>query len=148
LLAPLRYADGNRIVALETRFPEQGRVTPRVTGGDLMDLRGTNRIFEAFSAFRGGEMGVQLREKAEFTGVYLVNSDFFRVFGVTPVYGRLFQDGEAHRTAVVSASFANRNLGGGPAALGKRIHVESWDLEVVGVVAGGLQYPQPTEVWI
>jgi len=148
LLEPPRYADANRIVTFETRFPEQGRAMPRVTGGDLVDLRGANRIFEAFSVFRGGEMGVQLREKAEFTGVYLVNSGFFRVFGVMPVYGRLFQDGEAHRAAVVSASFANRNLGGGAAALGKRIHVESWDLEVVGVVAGGLQYPQPTEVWI
>ena len=76
LLSPLRYPDPDRIVALSTSS------TPRISGGDLMDIRANGRIFDALSYYYGGEMGVQVPGGAEFTGVFFVNPNFFRVFGV------------------------------------------------------------------
>src|SRR5712671_4431377 len=81
LLSPLRYPDADRIVALSTSS------SPRLTGRDLVENRTDGGVFDALSYYYGGEMGVQLPAAAEFTGVFFVNPDFFRVFGVTPLYG-------------------------------------------------------------
>ncbi|MBC7838125.1 MAG: ABC transporter permease, partial [Nitrospiraceae bacterium] len=102
LLQPLGYKDPERIVSIGTKSSDTGRATTRITGGDLVDLRNENALFEAFSSYQGGEVGVQLAGRAEFAGTYFVNGAFFPVFGVKPVAGRLFDDSEAGRTAIIS----------------------------------------------
>src|ERR1700682_5945473 len=92
LLSPLPYPDPDRIVAVSTFFEQTGKTTPRLTGGDLVDIRADGQIFEALSSYNGGEMGIQLMGRAEFVGAYFVNADFFRVFGARPAYGRLFEN--------------------------------------------------------
>jgi|SRR5579864_2299655 len=54
VLKSLRYPDAHRIVAIETRWTDTGRVTPRTTGGDLEDLRRQRETFEAFTYYHGG----------------------------------------------------------------------------------------------
>jgi putative ABC transport system permease protein len=73
LLSPLPYPDPDRIVAVSTYWQQTGKTTNRLTGGDLVDIRADNQIFDALSYYIGGEMGVQLPGRAEFAGVYLVN---------------------------------------------------------------------------
>ena len=148
LLAPLHYPDADRIVSLNTFFRQTGRQAPRLTGGDLVDIRADSRVFEAISYYFGGDLGVQLRDRAEFTGTYFVNADFFRVFGVAPVAGRMFHDDEFERSAVVSLAFARRNFAAGENAVGKTIHVENRAYEIVGVLPAEFQYPAKAEVWI
>src|SRR6202795_1717897 len=82
LLSPLPYPDPDRIVAVSTFFQQTGSITSRLTGGDLVDIRADGQIFDALSYYVGGEMGVQLPGRAEFTGAYLVNPDFFHGCGV------------------------------------------------------------------
>ena len=110
LLAPLPYPDANRIVAVSTYSKPTGRPTPRLTGGDLVDIRADGQIFEAFSSYYGGEMGVQLRDRAEFTSAFFVNPDFFRVFGVQPVSGRLLDANDVDRAAVVEPGVCRAQL--------------------------------------
>jgi len=148
LLAPLRYPDAGRIVSLNTLFRQTGHLTRRLTGGDLVDIREDSRVFDAISYYFGGELGVQLRERAEFTGTYFVNAGFFRVFGVIPIAGRLFRDQEVERSAVVSLAFAQRNFGSGETAIGRTISVENRAYEIVGVLPAEFQYPRKAEVWI
>lgn len=148
LLSPLRYPDADRIVSLSTVSHQTGRQTPRLTGGDLVDIRDSAGIFEAMSYVQGGEMGVQLRDRAEFTGTYFVNAGFFRVFGAAPAAGRLFSDEEVGRSAVVSTAFAQRNFGSAPNALGAPISFENRTYEIVGVLSPDFQYPGNAAVWI
>lgn len=147
LLAPLQYSDPQRIVSLGTRISDTGRLAPRLTGGDLMDVRKEIRSFEALSTFSGGEIGVQFSDKAEFTGVFFVNPEFFRVFGIAPQSGRLFTAGE-EPSAVVSTAFAARHLGGVATALGQKFSVEHKTYEVIGVVPSELRFPRIAEVWL
>ncbi len=147
LLSPLSYADPDRIVALSTFSQQTGRTTPRLTGGDLVDIRAEGQIFEALSPYNGGEMGVQLPDHAEFLGAYLVNPDFFRVFGVHPLYGRLFENGDQLPAAVVSLHFAERNFGTGPAALGRALRIENQSYQIAGVLPAGFQFPGKAAVW-
>ena len=147
LLSPLSYPNPERIVALATLAKQTGRTTPRLTGGDLVDIRAGGQIFEAISYYQGGEMGVQLPGRAEFTGAYLVNPDFFRVFGVRPLYGRVFDENDQGRAAVVNLPFAERNFGSGAAALGRTVRIESKSYAIAGVLPAGFQFPDKTEVW-
>src|SRR6185369_17401042 len=66
VLKPLRYADADRIVALNTKFTDRGRAIPRITGGDYVDLREQSDILSAIATYWGGEMGVQVAGRAEF----------------------------------------------------------------------------------
>lgn len=141
LLKPLRYRDADRIVAVSTYFKKNDRSHPRLTGGDLLDVRGTSGTFEAFAQYAGGEMGVQLAQRAEFVGAYLVAPDFARVFTMVPQYGRTFNPDDADRSALVSLPFAERNFGSGANAIGQTLRLDNRPYTIVGVMPAGFQFP-------
>jgi predicted permease len=148
LLKPLRYRDADRIVALSTVFTDRGRAIPRLTGADYIDIRDQRRLFDAIAIYYGGQMGVQVAGHAEFVGAMLTGTEFMNVFGVTPLHGRLFDASDAQQSAMVSLAFANRNFGGGEAAVGKSLHLEDRTYTIVGVVPAVFQFPARTDVWI
>jgi predicted permease len=148
LLKPLEYPEAERIVALTTVWPQTGRTTPRVTGPDLTDVREQSKSLQAISSYEGGELGVQMRDHASFTGVAFVNAGFAQVFPIAPVAGRWFTDAEARHAVVVSEAFARNNFGGAGSAIGQIVKVEGQALPIVGVVPGGFQFPNHTEVWV
>ncbi len=84
LLAPLPYADADRIVALDTHFIDRERTVSRVTGPDAADVRSQARSLETVSMYEGGNEDVQLRDHAVFTVVSGVDSNFARVFNLVP----------------------------------------------------------------
>lgn len=147
LLAPLQFPEPEQIVSMGSRFTDTGRQSQRLAGGDLVDVRKESRSFAAMSTFNGGEIGVQMRDKAEFTGVYFVNSEFFRVLGVAPQAGRVFATGD-EPSAVVSSAFAVKHLGGVENALGQKFSVEHKTYEVIGVTPATLRFPRNAEVWL
>jgi len=148
LLQPLRYRDAGRIVTVATRWKNHSTLTPRMTGGDLVDVAGEASDFSAFSSYFGGEVGVQVGGRGEFTGVYWVNPGFLRVFGVPPVAGRVLAENDAEHAAVVSLPFAQRTFGDAAGALGKMVHVENRAYEIAGVLPAGFQFPAKAEIWL
>jgi len=147
VLRPLGYPDADRLVVVLGRWTDTGRTMNSLAGGDEMDIRASEGVFEAFAHYWGGSMGVQLEDHAEFVGTQLVHPDFFRVFGVRPESGRLLNHDDAERSAVVSRAFAERNFGGSAAALGQSVFIENRSYEVVGVMPALLRFPAWTEVW-
>src|SRR5882724_11877350 len=71
LLQPLQFPQSDRIVSINTKTPGFPNGT-KITGGDFMDVRAQNKVFDASSVYFGGEIGVQLRDHAEFTGIFWV----------------------------------------------------------------------------
>ncbi len=147
LLAPVPFADPQRVVAINTRWTDTGRVTIRVSGGDYIDLVQAHDIFDAVGRFHGGEVGVQLRDRAEWADSYWVSPDFFRVFEAAPLAGRMFTAAEAERSVVVSPSFARRALSGVDKAIGQIVHIDTHPYEVVGVMPEGFAFPAKAEIW-
>ncbi|HYL74889.1 MAG TPA: ABC transporter permease [Bryobacteraceae bacterium] len=145
LLSPLRYPEPDRIVMLGTHWKQTGRITPRLTGGDLLDIRTSGQIFDAVSYHVGGEMGVQIAGRAEFTGAYFVNPEFFAVFGVQPSYGHVF---DSETQAAVSFSFAQRNFGDPASALGRTLSIENRTYQIAGVLPAGFDFPGRANVWV
>jgi predicted permease len=138
LLQPLRFPEPDRIVAVNTRTAGRTGGT-RITGGDFVDLRAA-KIFDAISTYAGGEIGVQLRDHAEFTGIFFVNREFFSIFGRD--VGTLTQ-----ANAVVSESFAVRNFGDAQRAIGQSVQVENRVYEIARVLPGA-RFPATAEIWL
>ena len=139
LLQPLQFPQPDRIVSVNTRttgYPNGSKMT----GGDFLDVRAQNTVFDAISVYNGGEMGVQLRDRAEFTGIYWVNPEFFTVFGQRPA---AFTDS----SAVVGEAFAARNFGTAQRALGQSIRVENRVYQI-GSVLEGPRFPAKAEIWL
>ncbi len=148
LLKPLDYTDADGIVTVDTVNEHTGRVGTRITGPDLADVRDQSKLIQAISYYEGGELGVQLRDHATFTGVSSVTAGFAQVFQVAPVAGRWFTDAEAKHAAVVNATFAENNFGSAQAAVGQTVRVEGQALEIVGVLPGSFEFPNHTQVWM
>jgi predicted permease len=147
VLKPLDYPEAERIVAVQNRWIDTGEVHPNLAGGDLMDIAARAGTFEAFAYHTGGEMGVQVSDQAEMVAGQRVHPDFFRVFGVTPEAGRLFNREDALRSAIVSYGFAQRHFGSAAGAVGRHLRIGSEPHEIVGVVPATMRFPAGTDVW-
>ncbi len=121
VLKPLEYPDAERIVRVQTRSTTTGRTPDAVPGGDEIDIRRLDCVFDALAYYHGGEMGVQIADRAEFESVRFVHPDFFRVFGVPPLVGRGFSLQDAQQSVIVGAAFARRNFGTPDSALGRSL---------------------------
>src|SRR5579875_3136710 len=147
LLRQLPYREADRIVALQTLFTDRQHQIPRLPGGDYLDVR-ASPAFAATAYYEAYEQGVQLTDHATFTQIAVVSPKFFDVFGVHPERGALFRTPDAAHQALVSEAFADAELGGGSAAVGKLVSVEGVSFEVVGVMPRGFEYPQKTSLWV
>ena len=147
LLAPVPYADPQRVGAINTRFTDTGRLGTRTTGGDLVDLAAAHDIFDQVARYGGGEVGVQLRDRAEWANVYFVSPNFFAVFRVAPLTGRLLGPADAERSVVVSPGFAQRAYGSVQGALGKVVQIDTHPYEVIGVAPEDFRFPDKAEIW-
>jgi predicted permease len=147
LLRQLPYRDADRIVALETLFTDRQHQIPRVPGGDYEDLRASS-AFAATTYYEAYEQGVQLPDHATFTHIAVVSPKFFDVFGARPAHGVLFRTNDASHQAVVSEAFADAELSGVNAAVGKIVNVEGESFEVIGVMPRGFGFPQKTSIWV
>ncbi|MGA3203953.1 MAG: ABC transporter permease [Bryobacteraceae bacterium] len=139
LLQPLPFPQADRIVSVNTRTPGYPNGS-KITGGDFLDVRSQNQVFDALSVYFGGEIGVQLRDRAEFTGIYWVNPEFFKVFGQQPA-------GFTDASAVVSQAFAARNFGDPQRALGQSVRVENRVYEIASVLEGP-RFPAKADIWL
>src|SRR5215469_7725474 len=140
LLQPLRFPEPDRIVSLNTKLDKRPTGFAKVTGGDFVDLRAASDVFSAVGLYFGGDVGVQLRDHAEFTGVWWVTPEFFAVFGQN--VPALSED-----TAIVSEAFALRNFGGASRAVNQALRVENRSYRVAGVLPGA-RFPAEAEVWL
>jgi predicted permease len=148
LLAPIPYADPDRVVGIQTHFTNRPQPIPRVTGGDWVEIAQMQDLFDAVTRYSGGEVGVQLRDRAEWANTYWVTPNFFEVFDAAPIRGRLFTADDARRSAVISASFAQRAFGGVEQAIGQVIHVDTQPYEVVGVMPPDFSVPVKAGIWL
>jgi hypothetical protein len=104
LLRPLGYPNASRIVSLNTS--QRGRAFPRMTGPDFVDVRADASTLEQVAFYYGGDMGVQMADRAEFAATYLVTANFFPVFGTALAFGRAFDESDARRGAIVGLPFS------------------------------------------
>src|SRR5262245_51865318 len=96
LLQPLPYHDPQRIVTLTTSVVgrESGPIRGQIADADFEDWRDQATSFDAMTYFFARPTAVIVGDRAEYARIGRVSSEFFRVFAVQPMAGRLFETGE------------------------------------------------------
>lgn len=148
LLKPLQYRDADRIVALVSYFPERGKTNSLVTGPDYVDIRDNAGVFESMGYYYGAEMGIRVANRAEFVPTGVVTPDVMRVFGVSPLAGRILNRDDEGQSALISVQFAVRNFGSVENALSQSLSFENKPYVIVGVLPPSFDFPEKSQVWI
>jgi predicted permease len=151
LLTPLPYDGADRIVAVEPFWTHTGRTTPVTSAPDFRDWRDQNQVLDYLAFHAGREIRVVINGAPSFASVQLVTPDFFNVFGMVPVAGRVWteaEDSSVAPLAVVNYEWAVARYGDVRGALGQTVEAVGRAAEIIGVASPGFRYPGSTDVWM
>jgi putative ABC transport system permease protein len=126
-ISPRNWANGNfRSDYNDLTYPMYQQIAQRQEGFQKF----AGWAPEQFNLARGGET-------KPAHGMW-VTGDFFSVLGMQPLAGRLIEASDDTRdcsdpAAVISYAFWQRNFGGDPTAVGKKITLNGYPVEIVGI---------------
>ncbi|MEW6305735.1 MAG: ABC transporter permease, partial [Verrucomicrobiota bacterium] len=147
LLQPLPYPGSDRIVNVWEADAKKGFRSNNTSPANFVDWRRENTVFEAI-AF-SGEFGGMVTRSFIYTGQGLaqrlpgrfVSTNYFKVFGVSPLLGRDFLPEEealgARRVVVISHRLWGQIFDRDPQVIGKKITLENagrHSYEIIGVM--------------
>jgi putative ABC transport system permease protein len=143
LRPPDHLVDADRLRMIYAQRPTLSlpQFARNMTYPDVADLEhlSTLESVAAFTQRRSMTMGTG--PDARKIGVQLAEASYFPTLGVQPLIGRFYRENEdepgAPLTAVVSAPFWQRELGGDPRALGRVLSIGKERYEVIGVAPDG-----------
>ena len=153
LLRPLPFPDAERVVAL----CETNAATGGWCGASPMNVADWTRMTRALDS--AGVARTESFIAQDGTEKYggmggIVTPGFFRTLRVTPMLGRLIEDGDLPRgsnhVAVVSHEFWQLRLGSDPSIVGHSIVLDDAPFAIVGVLPAGVWMPDPygdVQVW-
>lgn len=158
LLRPLPYPAADRIVRIEEvtapNIPvavSQGFI--QFGPGRALSLRGPLKeslAFEAMAFAAAGAVNYGGAPAERIRGAE-VAADFFDVLGVEARIGRVFSADDVQRgerLVVISDRFWRDRFDADPGVLGRELLLDGLLFTVVGVVPGGVDFPQAARVWL
>jgi putative ABC transport system permease protein len=151
LLRPLPYSQPDRIMRL-TRTYKEGN-------GNSISIPKFNAwrrcdAFESMAAydFAGPGLNFGASDRHEQLKGLHVSSQFFRVFGVSPAYGRSFTEQEdlprGPKTAVLTYRLWKDRFGADPDTIGRSIKLSGDAYTVIGVLPAAFEPDPPADVYI
>jgi putative ABC transport system permease protein len=152
LLRPLPYKDAERLVAVyETTGGNHER--DFISYPNLQDYREQSKSFEDFATFVPQSVNLTGMAEPDRVRGGFVNSGFFRIFGLQPALGRVFQAPEdepgSARVAVVNYAAWQKRFGGDPKLLGRTLTLNGEPYTVVGIMPESFRFEQDeVEVWL
>src|SRR5262245_64724736 len=93
LLEQLPYGEPEQIAMVWEKRPRENVFDNNVSPADFLDWRARNAVFEHMAAHQNGAADLLGRGEPESLQVGFVSADFFKVLGVRPQLGRLFEPG-------------------------------------------------------
>ena len=153
LLRPLPFPEADRVLRITPGGPgkDHGYVSPVEMADWSRDLT----TLSAVGGFRQWETGQVYGDAPEpiYVNTTHVTAGFFPALGTRAELGRTFLPSDtvqgANHVAVVSHGFWQRQLGGDPQAIGRRIRLNNEPYAVLGVMPADFNYPSPdAAVWL
>jgi putative ABC transport system permease protein len=141
LLRPLPYHEPDRLVTLNHYYPNLDGLEAGFAVPTYRDVRERMKIFDAFAVGQGWSANLTGIGQPERLLASRTTSQFFRVFGVSPLLGRTFEEGEDHagreKVVVLSHGFWQRRFGGDTGIVGRKILLDGEPYDVIGVMPVG-----------
>jgi predicted permease len=145
LLKPLAYRDPDRIVTLANRSKTGEALPPLsklVSIPNFQDWHDQSSSFDAMAYYQSFEAAITIGTEAEYAETTKVSPEFFRVFAVEPVVGRLSAQG-----LMISYAYWQSHFGGDPRVLGQTVNGLGAPLPIAGVLPQGFHFPDKTDLW-
>src|ERR1044071_7121139 len=129
LLRPLPFREPDRVVRMMQASPKLGLSSWGVSQADFAAYRDQNRSFESVALLSSSGGNLTGEGEPERLPITKVTADFFKVFGVNPMLGRTFVEGEdtlgRNSVCVISYAFWQRRFGGDANIAGKIINLNN-----------------------
>jgi putative ABC transport system permease protein len=155
LLRPLPYSDPERIAMVYHVPPQKsfpGMKIFAVSPANYLDWKSQNSVFDAMSIFHGTTMTVTGKDQPEALPGMVVSSEFFQVFGATPIMGRTFtpeEDTDGHGNVVVlSYPFWQNHFGADPNVVGKNLAFNGQPYSIIGVMPALFHFPDQGQYFV
>jgi len=153
LIRPLPYPRPDRLVWLYQNTPAHPDQTMMLGQSRIDELQAarTGGVFESVSIFAGFEMVLTGAGEATRIVGQGVDSAFFRTMGVRPLLGRGITGDDDRRGAapvvVLSDELWRSRFAADGQILGRRIHLDTTNYTVVGIMPPGFNFPQRALFW-
>ena len=151
LLAPLPFPESERIMRVARQFPNGNGNSVSIP--KFMAWR-KSQAFQSMTAYDFGAVSMNLGtgdHPNPVNGLH-VTVDFFKVFGVSPMFGRTFSAEEdmpnAGRFTVLTFNLWKNRLGADHEIVGKTISLNSERFTVLGVMPEHFQPDPPTDLYL
>jgi predicted permease len=154
LLAPLPYADQDRLVFVwhtppQSGFPGMSRFA--VSPANYLDWRAQSRSFERMAVIRFRALNLTGTDRPEALRGAAVPADFFPLLGVQPIVGRTFLPEEdrpgARHVVILSEGLWTRRFGADRRIVGRTISLGGQPFTVVGVMGAAVRMPDWAQLW-
>ncbi|MGC2110908.1 MAG: ABC transporter permease [Candidatus Korobacteraceae bacterium] len=152
LLRPLPFATGNGLVQLKQLQPAVGIDNLTFSVQEIQDYRARNHTLNSMVEYHAMVFTLLGGREPERVLTAVVSANFFRVLGVTPLYGRTFMDEDDRPSArpvlVLSYEFWQRSFGSDPNVVGRTYSMNDKQHVVVGVLPPIPQFPGVVDVYM
>ena len=153
LLRPLPFREPDRVVIMLQASPKLNLSSWGVSQADFAAYRDQNRSFESIALYNRSAVNLTGQGEPERLPVTNVTADFFKVFGVSPLLGRTFVEGEdaqdKNLVCVISYAFWQRRFGGDRNILGRVLNLNNTPTQIVGVMPADFKFPRlEIDLWI
>ena len=151
LFEPLPYPRADRILMISDVGTDRSRVD--VTFGTFRELAARSRSFAALAVMKPWQPTVTGSAEPERLDGQRVSAKFFQALGVTPIFGRDFQESDDRAggptVAILSNGLWRRRFGGDSAIVGRQVRLDDNSYTVVGVMPAAFENVlSPTaELW-
>ncbi|HEY7303487.1 MAG TPA: ABC transporter permease [Bryobacteraceae bacterium] len=153
LLTPPPYQQPQRLVLISPARTDgkQMEHAPGWPAERWMDWQRNSRSLEGIAAYDWSFNFLVLRDGSESLEGMWVTRDYFRIMGLHPILGRIFNDSETEfrpkPVIILGYNLWRRKFNGDPAIIGRKIRISRWETppEVIGVMPPGIRFlPSPT----
>ncbi|HWC97667.1 MAG TPA: ABC transporter permease [Candidatus Sulfopaludibacter sp.] len=150
LLQPLPYPQPERIVKLGRAFAGDTQYSNSIP--KFMAWR-QNHVFQSITLYSQNSPGVNMGngDRPQQVKGLAVSSEFFDVFGVRPLQGRVFTASEdvpkGPALAVISYRLWQTHFGGDPQMVGRAIPLNGAPVTVVGILPANFESDPAADLW-
>jgi predicted permease len=152
LLHPSGIANPERIVTVGTRYNKLGLHMTWSSPPTLADVRDSRQVFDHAALSMTVDVNYAEGDNPERLQAARVSTEWFDVFGVKPLLGRVFHPEEdqpnANRVAALSYAAWTRLFGRDRNVLGRTILLDQVAHQVIGVMTPGFRYPNNVDLWV
>ncbi|HEV8358768.1 MAG TPA: ABC transporter permease [Gemmatimonadales bacterium] len=150
LLRPLPHKNGDRLVYLRQGTEGAGGENVRFSVPEITDFRTVSRTLHGIAEYSPMAFALQGESDAVRVDAGLVTGNYFNIMGLSPVVGRLFNDGDDGRGAapvmVLTHEYWMKRFHGDRGIVGKSVRLNGKGVTVVGVVQPAPTFPERMDI--